>query len=450
METKGVKILLGDPKKAVMRLSFPVTLGLLFQSIYMLADGVWVAGLGEENLTALGLVFPVFMAVISISSGLGIGGSAAISRKIGRRDRLAASKAASQSLLLSFLTGIVIVSAFFPNLERIYSLIGASGEALELAVEYSKILFAGSVAMVFSNVAGGVLRGEGDADRSTAGMILGSMLNVVLDPIFIYSLGFGLNGAAISSVISFVATSLLYSYWLFSKRDTFVEISPRLMIPEKEIVFEILRVGAPSSVIQLTMSVAVFTLNAIISSIDIVGIAVFTSVWRVLMFAILPLIGLAVGTTSVVAAAYGSGDVEKMKTAFTFSVKVGVVVELVFASLFVAFSPEISHLFAYSEATMNIRGDLIAALRELSIFLPFAPAGMMASSFFQGVGRGEISLALTTLRTIVFQLLFAFVLGMKMGFGLSGVWFGIALGNVVAAILGYVLVLTYIDRFLNK
>ena len=437
--TKGVQLLLGDPKKAIVNISFPMMIGMLFQTVYSLADGIWVAGLGTDALTAIGFVFPLFMIAISISSGLSIGGSSTISRKIGERRKDLADNSATQSILLTFITGLLITLITIPFLRDVFSIMGAKNRVLELAIDYSVILFSGSILIVFSNVANGILRGEGDASRAMKAMALGSIMNMILDPIFIYTLGFGISGSAIATVLSFGLSSLIMIYWLFIKKDTFVNLSFKDFSINFEILKEILRVGIPSTLIQLTMSISLILLNYIIVKTgEIEGVAVFTSAWRILMFGFLPLIGFAVGVTTVTGSAYGERDVKKLKTAYLYAIKLGAGIEIVIAFFIFIFSPYLSLLFTYSESSAMISGSLTNALRFLSLYLPIVPFGMLTSSMFQGIGRGEYSLAMTILRTLVFQIAFAYIFGIILNLGLNGIWIGITAGNVLAGVIIFV------------
>ncbi|ASJ07294.1 MATE family efflux transporter [Thermococcus pacificus] len=436
--TKGVQILRGDPKKAIIKLSIPMMIGMSVQTVYNLADGIWVSGLGPEALAAVGLFFPVFMGIIALSSGLGIGASSAIARRIGAKDKKGADNAAIHSLILALILGILLTVTMLPIIGQILTAMGAKGRAVELAIEYSRVLLIGAVVMVFNNVGNGILRGEGDANRAMYAMVLGSGLNIVLDPVFIYTLGFGVVGAAYATLLSMIVTSLFIAYWLFIKRDTYVDITLRDFSPSKEVLKDILRVGIPSSLAQLTMSIAMFFLNRIaIMAGGENGVAVFTSAWRVTMLGIVPILGMASATTAVTGAAYGERNIQKLETAYLYAIKLAFMIELGVVAFIMVFAPQISYLFTYSESALVIKEGLIEALRTLPIFLVLTPFGMMTSAMFQGIGEGEKSLVLTIFRTVVMQVGFAYLFANYTGFGLIGVWMGIVLGNMVAAVVGF-------------
>ena len=432
--TPGVKTLLGDPRRAIVKLSVPMIIGMLVQTFYNLVDGIWVAGLGSDALAAIGLFFPFFMVIISLATGIGIGGSSVLARKIGAKDRKGASNTAIHTILIGFLIGTVLTAVSLPFLKEIFSFIGAKGDVVKLSIDYARVLFGGAFVVFFTNIAGGILRGEGDTKRAMYAMILGSILNIILDPIFIYTMKMGVLGAAWATLLSMITSSILVGYWILVKRDTYVDIAFKNFKPSKDIIKKILRVGIPSSLAQLSMAAALFFLNVVIvKTAGGEGVAVFTSAWRIVMFGVVPLLGIATGTVAVVAAAYGAKDIEKLETGYLYAVKLGILIEMGVMVLIITFAPQITHLFTYSEGSAQISGELTNALRKLTFFLPTVPFGMITSSMFQGIGHGEKSLVVTILRTIIMQVLFAYFFALIFDLGLNGVWLGIVLGNVIAA-----------------
>lgn len=437
--TSGVKTLLGDPKKAVLKLSGPIIIGMLVQSLYNIADGIWVAGLGSDALAAIGLFYPIFMVIISLAVGIGVGGSSAISRKIGAKNKNMADSAAVHTLIIGLATGIILTIFMFPFLKEIFLSTGARGKVIQMVLGYGHILVGGAVILVFTNIATGILRGEGDTKRAMYAMVLGSGLNIILDPIFIYTFKMGIVGAAWATLVSICVTAVLLIFWLFVKKDTYVEIKVLQFKFNWSITKEILRVGVPSSFAQLSMSIAMFILNYIIVKVSGTdGIAVFTSAWRIMMFGVIPLLGIAMGVTAVTGATYGARDIEKLDTAYLYAIKLGFLMEILVSVLILIFAHPLAFLFTYSKSAAHISGYLVTAFRILAWFLPTVPLGMLTSSMFQGIGRGENSLAVTIFRTIIMQVFFAYFFGITLKLGLVGVWWGIVVGNVIASIVAFV------------
>ena len=437
--TIGVKNLLGDPKKAILKMSFPMMIGMLSQSLYNLVDGIWVAGLGADSLAAVGLFFPFFWIVMALGSGIGVGGSSAISRRIGEKNKKDASNIAIHTLLIGIMIALLISLPIFPFLSKIFSSMVRNKNVAMMATNYAKILVGGAVILIFSNIGGAILRGEGDAKRAMYAMLLGSGLNIILDPLFIYTFKMGIVGAAWATLTSIVVTSFLFIYWLFLKSDTYLDMRWQYFSPSKKIIKEILQVGIPSALAQLSMSLAMIGLNMIvIAAGGTDGIAILTSGWRIIMFGTIPLMGMAMGVVAVTGASFGAKNKEKLKTAYLYAVKIGVIIELAVAALIIVLAPQIARLFTYSKGATHLTLGLINFLRISAIMCPMIPLAMLTSAMFRGVNRGMSSFIVTILRIFIFQLPFAYILGIKLGFGLTGVWTGMVVANLFAGSISFI------------
>ena len=392
---------------------------------------------GADALSAIGIFFPLFMVFIALSMGIGIGANSAISRRIGARDKESADNTAVHAILLGFAVAAMLTLSIF-HLEYLLKLIGDEGNVLSLALKYSRIIIAGSVFLVFNNIATGIMNGEGNTRRTMYANVIGTAMNIVLDPVFIYTLGFGIAGAAYATVLSMAMSSAILVYWFLGGR-TFIDVGLSKFRADRRILFDILRVGLPSSLSMLSMSIAMVFLNMIIvraGGSD--GIAVFTSAWRLISFGFIPLFGMAGAVTAVVGASFGARNPEKLRTAYFHAVKLTILVESFIVLAIIALAPKTAFLFTYSESSARIYQDLVNVMRILPVFLLFTPLGMMTVAMFQGIGRGENSLAVTILRTIIFQLSFAYILAFPLGFGFYGVLVGVTLGNIAASLVAFI------------
>ena len=437
-ETNGVKILQGDPKKAIIKLSIPMIVAMSVQTIYSLIDTYWVSGLGADALAAMGFVFPFFFISMALSNGIGIGGGSAISRMIGARDKAGADNVAVHTIIVIILLSIAFTVPFYLFAPQLFALAGA-GKATGLAVAYARAIFLGSIIIFFSNVANAILRSEGDSKRAMQAMILGGVLNVILDPIFIYTLNMGIAGAAWATVLSIGVSCVMMANWLFFKKDTYVAFNFKDFRFEKSIVKEIFSVALPASAQQLSMSLSMIFMNYIIvlvSSTD--GVAVYATGWRIATIATSPLLGMATAVISVCGAAIGAHDYIKAKAALSYSTRVGFLIECVAGAFIFAFAMPIASIFTQSEGGTHITDDLAHFLRVMCTFYPMLALGLFSSSFFQGAGKGLNSLIATLLRTIVFTPLFAALLAFTFNMGQVGAWWGLVIGNGIGSLLMYI------------
>jgi putative MATE family efflux protein len=447
--TSGMRSMLGDPKKVIIKLALPMMLGMSVQTLYNLVDTFWVSGLGADALAAVGFVFPFFFVIIALSNGLGVGAGSAISRRLGARDKKGADNVAVHTMILMLLISAVFTISLFTFAEQIFTFIGA-GKTTAMATSYGRIIFGGSVLLFFTNVANAILRSEGDTRRAMNAMIFGSLLNIVLDPIFIYHLDMGVSGAAWATVVSMGVTAVMMSSWLFFKKDTYLSFDFKDFSFEREILRDIFRVGVPASVQQTSMALMMLVMNVIIiaaSNTD--GVAVYTVGWRVATIALAPLIGISTAVVTMTGFSYGEGSYEKLSFSHLYSMKIGLIVETAIAVLTFIFAPQIAYAFTMSESASHITDDLILFLRIICIFYPTVSLGMLSSSLFQGVGKGLNSLIATILRAIIFVPLFAIIFAFNLELGLTGIWWGMVVGNILGSVFIFVWARLYVVKLLK-
>ena len=448
--TKGVQTLLGNPKKAIIKLSIPMIVAMSVHTLYSFVDGLWVAGLGPDALSAVGFFFPFFFMIMAISAGIGVGGSSALSRKIGARDKQGADNIAAHTIMLMLITAVFITIPFFFVAPSLFEWLGA-GEIAPIAGEYGRILFGGTLIIFFGQVASAILRGEGDVKRAMKIMMISSGLNIILDPIFIYVLDMGVAGAAWATMVSISVSSIFMFYWLFLKRNTYVTITLRKFRFRKEILTDILKVGIPASFQQLTMSISMLLLNLIavkVAGTD--GVAIFTTGWRVVMFGALPLIGIATAVVSVTGAASGGKAYEKLNSGYMYAIKIGFLLEMIMAAVVFILAPHIAWLFTMTEQSRRIRADLINFLRIMCVFFPAIAPGMLSSAMFQGTGKGTYSLTVTFLLTIIPSAPMAYLMSVVLNLQLIGLWWGIVIGNTSGAAVAFIWGRLYVNRLLRS
>ena len=281
-------------------------------------------------------------------------------------------------------------------------------------------------------------------------MVLGAGLNIILDPIFIYTLGLGIAGAAWATLLSLAISSLLMFNWLFFRKDTYVSFDFQDFKFKRSILKDIFGVGLPASVQQLTMSLTMIIMNLLIVAVsDTDGVAVYSTGWRVATIAISPLMGIATAVVSVVGASFGARAFEKAETALSYSIKLGLLIETALALFTFAFAPQIAAVFTQSEAAAHIAEDLEMFLRILCIFYPTVAFGMLSSSFFQGAGKGVNALIATILRTIVMTPFFAALFAFTLNMGEIGIWWGLITGNGIGAMITFVWAKIFLNSTIN-
>ncbi len=432
-----ISAITGDPKKAIRMLSVPMIISMLLIMAYNLADSIWVAGLGPNALAALGFVTPLFMIVMGLGNGLGAGAASLISRCIGAKNKKGADNAATHSIILTIVISVFLTAVLLIFLPSILLVMGA-GETLDLAIQYGQVVFGGLIFIIFSSVASGILRAEGDAKRPMYAMAATAILNIIIDPIFIYYFGWGVSGAAWATVLSSGLSCIFMIYWLLLKKDTYVSFSRKDFQASWKVVKNILAVGLPASAESFVMSILGIVLNLVlVITGGAEAVAVYTAGWRVVMMAMIPPIGIGTAAITVSGVAYGSRKYENLTKTLHYSAKLGVGIALVTSVLTYIFAQNIASIFAYSSQSAFMAPAIAAFLQVMCLFYLTVPLGITASSVFQGMGKGITSLILTVLREVVFISFFAYLFAFVLNMGSQGVWWAIVVGGGLGCVVAY-------------
>ena len=446
-KNKNIEMITGDPKKAIVKLALPMMLSMLLIMLYNIADSIWVAGLGAEALAAIGFITPLFMVLVGLGNGIGAGANSLIARYIGAKNYDQANNAGLHGIVLS-----VIVSAIFTILIEgfmvpILQFMGA-GDTIQYAMDYSYIIFGFLFIFVYSGVASAIFRSEGDMRRATIAIAVTAILNIILDPVFIYVLNFGISGAAWATVISATMSCLVMSYWIWGKKDLFLDLSPSNFHYESSMMVDTLQVAIPSTLENIVFSALAVIINSmLVLAAGTTAVAVYTASMRIVQLSMIPLIGIGTAVLTVAGVTYGAHNHVNLKTAHSYSIKLGFAVSILLGIIMFVFSTQIATLFSYTEASAALSPQIATAISVLSLFVLAIPHGIMSSMMFQGVGKGIYSLLITLLRSLILETVFAYLFCFIFGWGLPGIYGGVVFGCFVGGTVGYIWAKFFIKKF---
>ena len=439
MANKNVELMRGNPETAVKKLAIPIMISMLLTASYNIIDGIFVAGLGQAAIAGIGFVTPIFMILNGVSVGLGNGATSSISRFVGAKNHEGASQSAAHSLLIFLIASILLTIILLLVQEPMLRAYGASGQSLAEGIKYGTPLFLGLFAFMFGNGGSGILRGEGDMKRAMYAMIVSVILNTILDPIFIYTMGLGSAGASLATIVSSLGSAIVILYWILIKKDTYVNVNLKEFKYDSKIVKDILKVGIPASMDMFMMSVAVSLYLVFISTIGgEYGIAAFTSGQRLYLFAIMPLTAIGSAVAAVSGSAFGARNGDYLSRAHLYGVKFGIAFGTAVTIILVGLAPQLSTLFAYTPETSILIPEITRFLQISTLCLPLTGAGMTSSFLYQGIGKGTTSLGWTIIREVIFTVIATYTLGIVLGWGLVGIWTGLFLGRTLASILNFI------------
>lgn len=448
-KNENVEMITGDPKKAINKLSIPIIASMFLIFANNIIDSIWVAGLGPDPLAALGYVTPLFMIMVGFGNGLGAGGNSLISRYIGAEDKSSANNAAIHNLILSAVVSIVITIIFLAFLKPLLMLMGASS-VIGYATDYAFIIFAWTFGLLMPPIVGGAFRAEGDIKRATVPIALAAIINMILDPIFIYTLNMGIQGAAWATALGPFISLLLMFYWIFVKKDTYLSYNRKDFHNNLTMYKDILVVGIPASLEQLVLSVLTIFVNFMLTIVSgPVAVAVYTAGWRIINIGMLPAIGIGTAAISVAGVAFGARKYENLRIVARYAVKVALIASIIVCVILIVFSNQIAVIFSYSESSAKLAPAIAGFLQIMSLFILYVPFGASAGNVFQGVGKGTISFLLTTFREFILVLIFAYLLGFTFNMGEFGIYCGMLLGGGIGSLICYACIELYINKLIR-
>jgi len=420
----------GGIVKTILVTSLPMVFAFLLHSAFNLVDAYFVGQLSAEALAAVSVGFPVVFMMIALASGLGVGTTSLIARKVGKKDIKGAGEAAEHALLMAVVLVLFFTVAGLLSAGTLFDMMGIEAEVKELALEYINIILLGSVAMFLAMTANSIIRGEGEMMFPMAVMGFAAILNMVLDPIFIFDLGLGVRGAALATVISRVVGLSILAGYIIQER-TWVRLKFHRFRFNMSHVKGILSVGIPQSLSNFSMSVGIFLLTIIVADFGTEAIAAFGIGFRLDSIALLPGLGVMMAVVSLVGQNVGAGRYDRAEE---MTIKAGVMAVVFMSAIglfFFLFSEQIVSVFN-SDPLVVAYGSSMLRILPLSYLL--MGLGMAVSGAFMGSGHARPALAITFLRVIVLSVPLAYVLSRSMG--VEGIWLGIMISSIIASVIG--------------
>ena len=446
---ENVEMITGDPKRAINKLAWPLIASMFLIFLNNIVDSIWVAGLGPDPLAAIGYVTPLFMVLVGVGNGIGAGATSLISRYIGAERRDDANNAAIHSAILSVIVSLALTAILLLSLESLLKLMGAS-VVLGYAMDYGMVVFLFTAPILIPPIFAGAFRAEGDVKRATLPIVITAVINIILDPIFIYGFGWGIGGAAFATGLSPFFGLLMMLYWIFIKKDTYLSYNKKDFHNNFNMYKDILVVGIPASLEQLIMSALAITVNFMLTIVSgSVAVAVYTAGWRVIALGLLPAIGVGTAAITVSGVAYGAHKYENIRTTLRYSVKLGLISSIIVCILLFVFANQVSYIFSYSEASAQLLPLIAGFIQLMCLFILYVPFGASAGNVFQGLGKGTTSFILTTFREFVLVLVFAYLLGFVFNMGERGIYYGMLIGGFIGSVIAYGYIEYYVDRLIK-
>ena len=445
-KTEDIDLIVNHPKKAINKLALPIIISNLFMMLNNIIDGIWVAGLGPEPLAAVGFVTPLFLALVGFANGLGAGSNSLIARYIGAEDYENAGNSAIHSIMLSIIVTILSTVIILVLLKPLLLIMGA-GEVISQTLDYGYIIIGGCFSVFIPAMMSAIFRSQGEVNRASYPLMITAVINMILDPIFIYVFNWGIAGAAFATVLAGALSLIPMIYWMFIKRDSFLEVKMSEYKTNFQIYKDILVVGIPASLEQFIISFVSILMNYWLSILaGTIAIAAYTATWRLVSVGISPLIGIGVAALTVGGAAYGAKNLTNLKTALNYGVKLGLISSIIICAFFFIFAEPLSYIFSYSADSSILAPRVVESLRILCFFILLMPLGVLAGNIFQSMGKGTLSLIITVLRSFILEVIFAGLFAFIFNLGDIGIYSGLVCGMAVGSVVGYLFINYYLKK----
>ena len=433
---------LENPERSLWSIALPVIVGMAVQTFYSIVDMLFIGQLGGSSIAAVAFNMPLYFFVMGITFGIGTGITATIARAIGEQDKKKADDAAKHGLLIALFMGVSLTVLGLLTGKKVLAMLGSPSELIDESWSYLRVTCYGMIFIVFSIVFRSILAGEGDMKFPVMVAATGTILNIILDPIFIFDLdeygGFGLDmgvkGAAAASVVSQMIVFFIFIFMLLFKDHAYITFDMQNFTFSKDIMKEILVVGIPSSVSMIIMSFGQGVFNYIL----IIGygpnaVAAYTISGRLDMLMFLPIMGIATGLVTTVGMFAGAKRYDKVRSIINYAISRAFVIVAIASSIVYVLAPSIISLFTNDE---NIKEIGVSALRTLCFTYPFVGIAMPCGRIMQGLGQGIPVLVITALRVLLISAPLAYYFAIIDSRDIVWVWYSIAISVSVSAIVG--------------
>ncbi|MDY5967818.1 MAG: MATE family efflux transporter, partial [Sphaerochaetaceae bacterium] len=435
----------------ICKMSIPIMFSMMVMALYNVVDSIFISHYSAKYLASLSIVFPLQMGIIAVCSGTAIGINSLTSRYLGAGNTDKANKVAITGMWLEIISSLVFIlfGIFFSGVFA--NAFSSDPEITNGTKAYLSICLIISTPLMFSSVIERLMQAEGDSIHPMIVQIVGALINIVLDPVFIFGIGpfpeMGVAGAALATVLGQIAGCILG--YLFYRRINILSARIHNLIkfkPEKQTIKEIYKVALPSIVLQGLTSISTLLMNIIVVAFSEIAVAVFGLYFKVQSFLYMPLFGLNSGVIPIVGYNYGARNKDRVVKTVRIAMAIGCSVMLLGTLLFQFFPNLILSPFKTTEEMNKIA---YVAFRIISIGFIFSAIAIVINGFFMGIGAGVSAMSVNLARQLILLVPLAFFLS-KTALGISGVWVAFPISEVLSTILAYALFIKEKNKIDNK
>ena len=442
-QNKQIELMSNTPvTKAILKMSIPVVLGMMVQVLYNLVDTFFIGKLNDPNqLAAANITTPIFMLMMAIATIVSTGAASYISRCLGKKDNQSANKTLSTGIAICTGLGILVMAAGLIFLKPLIILLGASEAVYPYAFSYAFIMFIGTLPVMLNYTSGQLIRSEGAVMPSIIGMMIGTVTNVILDPIFIFGLDMGIGGAAIATVLGNVAALGYYMYYYLSGKSL-VKFKLKLISGQKKIWGQTFGIGIPAALSQFLMSGALIVCNNLAKPYGENAVAGMGVAAKLMYIGTFIFMGFAAGCQPLTGYNYGAKNLSRVKSIIKTGMLMTTGIGIVLTMLFGMFASGLISIFT-SLPEIIAEGATVLTIYMWS-FLVLGPQ-MLASTTIQAFGKAKASLLLSIARQGLLYIPLLFLLSSRFLF--KGLLWAQPISDAITLSLALVLLLSILKKY---
>lgn len=419
--------------KLLIKFSVPAMVGLLVTALYNIVDRFFIgkmAGVGALALSGVSVTFSINLVIMAFAMLVGTGAAARISISLGEGDEKATSKILGNAFLLNVILSILLSIIGLLFYKPILVAFGATPEIMPYASDYIVIIISG---IIFTNTAfamNNIIRAQGFPMISMITLLLGAIINIILDPILIFGLNMGVRGAAVATIISQAISAAWTLYYVTGKKIT-IPLKMEDMKLDSYIIKSIFYIGMAPFAMQLAGAMVEVLFNRTFNIYTgAIGIGVFSTINSLVLLFLMPVIGINQGAQPLIGYFYGSKNVDRLKETYVKAVLAGTVFTVLGFAAF-QFAP------AFMLGVFNKNPEFLAlgvpGMRILTAMLPILSFQIISSNFFQAIGEGAIAMFLSIARQVIVLVPLVYI--MPRLFGVTGVWLAQPISDLISTLI---------------
>lgn len=423
-------------KKLIMTMSLPIMISMLVQALYNIVDSMFVARVSDNALAAVSLCYPIQMIIVAVACGTAVGLNALLSRYLGQKKPKEANQVALHGILLAIVNWLIfaVIGIFFS--EAFLKLFSTDQEIVSMGISYMKICTIFSFGVFMQIIYERIMQSTGNTVYNMIIQGVGALVNIILDPIFIFGMlglpAMGVTGAAIATVVGQIVAMLL-GIVITQTKIKEVQIHLREFQLKVRIIKDMYRIAIPAILMQSIMSFMTVFMNMILVTFSELAVSAFSIYFKLQQFVFMAVNGMNNALIPIISYNFGARKQERILDSIHFSLLIACVIMIAGTIVFQCFPEQLMYLFDANEEMMSIG---VPALRIISLSFVFAGISLVLSAVFQSVDHANKSLVITLLRQMVLLLPIVYLLANQ--FGLNALWWAFPITEAIVSILAYI------------